>query len=246
MPGHSLHPPAPALAPVSLWLLSLHPGPGPWPGLALSDHLTPRAPSCSDSRQHPCPKGSPSDWSCPGGWGQRDGAGGGAQVRAVAWRRSTADRWRRAVVVAEGEGESDGAAPGAPLPLPRVGAAALGSAHLEGTRARCAARVAGEVTRRAATAGARGSPDARGRAGEGGTARAGAAVSAARRRGRQCACAVRAAGRGCRGGSWGSAVAFLWAGRSLGWAHRLYGNPCPSPVGRADDSVGGPAPESPQ
>lgn len=45
---------------------------------------------------------------------------------------------------------------------------APGPAHLEGPRARCAARVASEATRRAATAGARGCPDAPGR-GEVGT-----------------------------------------------------------------------------
>lgn len=58
------------------------------------------------------------------------------------------------------EGASDAAAPGGPPPQPRMRTGALGSAHLEGPRARCAARVAGEVTRRAATAGARGCPDA--------------------------------------------------------------------------------------
>ena len=70
---------------------------------------------------------------------------------------------------------------------------APGPAHLEGPRARCAARVAREVTRRAATAGARCCPDAPGR-GEVGTRRRAQLSS------RSCAAPGRAASAHARPG----------------------------------------------
>lgn len=67
----------------------------------------------------------------------------------VAWRGSTTDRWQRAWGVgARRAGASDGAARGCSPPTARKRAGAPGFAHLEGPRAGCAVRMAGEVTRR--------------------------------------------------------------------------------------------------
>lgn len=109
-----------------------------------------------------------------GGLGERPGTR--PRPGPLAWRGSTADRWRGRGGAGWVQGRQMAPPRADPRPPPRKRAGALGSAHLEGPRARRAARVAREVTRRAATAGARGCPDARGR-GEVGTARAGAAVS---------------------------------------------------------------------
>lgn len=82
-------------------------------------------------------------------------------------------------------------------PPPGMPAGALSSAHLEIWRGRVlAARMAEEVTRRAATAGARGCPSARGQARW--EPRRQTQLSLLQRvaSGRQCACAVRAAGVG--------------------------------------------------